>query len=219
MLAANDVASVIIARNVRSWTDAWSLQKLLYYVQAWHLAITDEPLFSDQVKAWEHGPVVPSVRIARKDQATRRAAAQDLSGIELSETASSLIDLVIGAYGSMSAEELSALTHAELPWMEARGDLPPEAPSTEPISHETMARFYRKNRTLGGRTAADLAAVGVYVRRPDVVGPVDIDAILESITDDLPSAPDPWGGGNLADASQYDSGGIEQQAQREYVDF
>ena len=42
---ANDIASVIIARN-GPWLDAMSLQKLLYYVQAWHLAITDEPLFS-----------------------------------------------------------------------------------------------------------------------------------------------------------------------------
>lgn len=37
------------------------LQKLLYYSQAWHLAIYDEPLFQDRIEAWVHGPVVPSV--------------------------------------------------------------------------------------------------------------------------------------------------------------
>jgi uncharacterized phage-associated protein len=37
--------------------DAMRLQKLLYYVQAWHLAVTDEPLFPEQIKAWKDGPV------------------------------------------------------------------------------------------------------------------------------------------------------------------
>ena len=37
MYAANDIASVILERT-GSWLDAMSLQKLLYYVQAWHLS-------------------------------------------------------------------------------------------------------------------------------------------------------------------------------------
>jgi len=37
------------------------LQKLLYYSQAWYLALNDETLFSDDIEAWVHGPVVSSV--------------------------------------------------------------------------------------------------------------------------------------------------------------
>ncbi len=37
------------------------LQKLLYYAQGFSLALTGKPLFNDQIKAWIHGPVVPSV--------------------------------------------------------------------------------------------------------------------------------------------------------------
>ena len=37
------------------------LQKLLYYAQAWHLALYGEPLFRDRIEAWVHGPVVPPV--------------------------------------------------------------------------------------------------------------------------------------------------------------
>jgi uncharacterized phage-associated protein len=37
------------------------LQKLIYFAQAWHLANTGEPLFSEEMQAWTHGPVVPSV--------------------------------------------------------------------------------------------------------------------------------------------------------------
>ncbi len=37
------------------------MQKLLYFAQGIHLAITGKPLFSDPIEAWQHGPVVPDV--------------------------------------------------------------------------------------------------------------------------------------------------------------
>jgi uncharacterized phage-associated protein len=37
------------------------LQKLLYYAQAWYLAIYDEPLFEERLEAWVHGAVQPQV--------------------------------------------------------------------------------------------------------------------------------------------------------------
>ena len=37
------------------------LQKLLYYVQGFHLAVFGEPLFEEEIEAWMYGPVVPSV--------------------------------------------------------------------------------------------------------------------------------------------------------------
>jgi uncharacterized phage-associated protein len=37
------------------------LQKLMYYAQGWSLAITDEPLFNEQIEAWQWGPVIRSV--------------------------------------------------------------------------------------------------------------------------------------------------------------
>lgn len=194
MLEANDVASVILARS-GPWTDAMKLQKLLYYVQAWHLAVTDEPLFDERIKAWKDGPVVPQVWHDRREQATRRSTNQHLGGIELPEFASNLIDLVIAKYGSMSGEELSALTHVEEPWLEARGGLPEDAVCQTAISCETMARFYRTHRQLDGYTAADLAAGGIPRRHTDE--PLDIDAILAQlgVADDLDE--DLWGGANL----------------------
>ena len=37
------------------------LQKLLYYVQAWHLAARNKPLFGERIEAWTNGPVVKDV--------------------------------------------------------------------------------------------------------------------------------------------------------------
>lgn len=198
MLTADQVAAVIIARNVRPWTDAMSLQKLLYYAQAWHLAVTGEPLFDERFKAYKDGPVVPQVRHARRDQSSRTRSGQDLTGIELDELSSNLLDLVIARYGSMSAEELSALTHTERPWLEARGGLPADAPGNAPLSTESMARFYRAHRSLAGRTAADLAAGGVYVRDPNVRDAIDVDSLLGELNDQDTAMDDsPWGSANL----------------------
>lgn len=217
LLKANELASVIIARS-GPWLDAMSLQKLLYYVQAWHLAITDEPLFEERIKAWKDGPVVPQVWHARKDGETRRAIDQSVDGIALDDQTSDLVDMVLATYGSMSGDELSALTHAEDPWREARGDLPPEASCITEVSHQSMAQFYRAHRRLGGRTASDLAAVGLYLGSPTVSGPVDVDAILGSLGDEYSDPGDnPWGSSNLDSGEQYSAEGIRRERRRAHA--
>ncbi len=37
------------------------LQKLLYFLNGWHLAVTGNPAIGEEFKAWQYGPVVPSV--------------------------------------------------------------------------------------------------------------------------------------------------------------
>lgn len=199
MVTADQVASVILARS-GTWMTSMQLQKLLYYVQSWHLAVTDQPLFPEHFKAYADGPVIPQVWHTRKEQSTRRAE-QDLTGIQLDELSSNLIDLVVASYGSHSGDELSALTHTEAPWVEARGDVPDGAPSSAALSEESMANFYREHRRLGGRSAADLASGGVHVRQPGVAL-VDVDAILAAIPFVNPE--DDWGGANLADLTDAD---------------
>lgn len=182
-MRANDVAAAIIERSPA--LTSMQLQKLLYYVQAWHLAITDRPLFEEKCKAWRDGPVVPEVWHARQDYASRIPHGEQVDG--LSETAENIIELVCSAYSGRSGDELSALTHDEQPWLEARTGLPKDAPSTRPISEQSMAEFYRAHRRLGGRTAADLAAVGVFTRDLRVSDDdFDIDALLAQIDQDDP---------------------------------
>lgn len=217
MLQANDVASVILSRS-GPWTDAMRLQKLLYYVQAWHLAITDKPLFTERIKAWKDGPVVPDVWHKRKDQASRRANGQPVSEVPLDELSSDLIDLVLGSYGSMSAEELSALTHVELPWLEARGDVPEGAPCSEPISESSMARYYRAHRKLAGWSAADLAAGGIHPVSRASAEPVDIDQLLAALGDEFTDpGEDCWGGANLDAGRQYNAAMTKQEPRRSYA--
>src|SRR5947207_9070578 len=37
------------------------VQKLLYYAQGWALVHLRKPLFSEDLEAWAHGPVAPSI--------------------------------------------------------------------------------------------------------------------------------------------------------------
>lgn len=41
--------------------DPMKMQKLLFYGQAWRLAIAGEPLFVEEIYAWPWGPVVPNI--------------------------------------------------------------------------------------------------------------------------------------------------------------
>ncbi|WP_082032332.1 Panacea domain-containing protein [Nocardia vulneris] len=205
MLLADQVASVIIARHGGRWLDKMPLQKLLYYVQAWHLAITDRPLFPEKFHGWPMGPVIPELWRTRADVRTRQPENQKLDGIELCDLASNLVDLVLVQYGSMSGSELSALTHTETPWKESR-TLLQALRRSRPIKNDSMARFYRQERLLGGRTAADLAAGGVHAPVIDTER-VDIDTLLASLPEDKLDD-DPWGGANLAIASPDDYDGI-----------
>lgn len=60
---ARQVADYVIAFLAEHGdpTTNLKLQKLLYYSQAWYLALYDLPLFDDRIEAWVHGPVVPPV--------------------------------------------------------------------------------------------------------------------------------------------------------------
>src|SRR5437016_1983852 len=37
------------------------LQKLVYYAQAWHLAILKKALINEDFQSWAHGPVIPQL--------------------------------------------------------------------------------------------------------------------------------------------------------------
>jgi uncharacterized phage-associated protein len=117
------------------------LQKLVYYAQAWSLAARGEPLFDEDFQAWAHGPVVPSLfRTFRDFGMDPIPAPATVPRLDV-ETVDLLAE-VLDIYGEHSARKLEQLTHRELPWRAARGDLPAEARSDAVITKAAMQRFY-----------------------------------------------------------------------------
>lgn len=117
------------------------LQKLLYYCEAWHLALNDESLFDDTIEAWVHGPVVARVFHDYK-HAGWSPIAVERAVVASDEDVVEHVNAVLDAYGECGATYLERLTHQEKPWREARGGLPPDAPSRNPISRKTMKEYY-----------------------------------------------------------------------------
>jgi len=142
--SAIDIANWIVAGIDRDAGEAIThlkLQKLVYYAQAWSLVLRGEPLFDEDFQAWAHGPVAESVFHAFKDCGWNAIGRPEkVPDLEAGDEAH--LREVIDAYGDMSAKQLERMTHAELPWLQARGDLPPEARSSAIIDKALMAEFY-----------------------------------------------------------------------------
>ncbi|PBB94991.1 type II toxin-antitoxin system antitoxin SocA domain-containing protein [Mesorhizobium sp. WSM3862] len=117
------------------------LQKLVYYAQAWALALQGRPLFDEELKAWAHGPVAESVYRANEGSSWNALPAPKHLP-EFEPEIAELLGEILASYGGFSAKQLEQMTHAELPWKEARGNLPPEARSNNVIKKETMRSFY-----------------------------------------------------------------------------
>jgi len=119
------------------------LQKMLYYAQAWHLALFNKELFEEDFQAWVHGPVLPSQYQRFKEFQWKPI----ISDIDYPQTENKeLVDFlneIVDEFGSETAVALELMTHREKPWLEARGGLPSEAPSSNKISKELMFDFYR----------------------------------------------------------------------------
>lgn len=116
------------------------MQKLVYYAQAYHLAIFGIPLFGEEIQAWQHGPVVPDLYHKFKSFDSGPIDANDyLSDINqtLPEEVKEFLDEVYEQFAQFSAWRLADMTHAEDPWKEAISN------RDHVISHESMRNFYK----------------------------------------------------------------------------
>jgi uncharacterized phage-associated protein len=121
MLSALDVAQYFLSKQDGDCGECITnlkLQKLLYYAQGFYLAMHGEPLFSEKIKAWEHGPVVPQVWHAYKDHGANSLPLPAVAA-PVSASVAEFLDEVYEVYGQFSAWRLRELSHEERPWIEA----------------------------------------------------------------------------------------------------
>lgn len=96
------------------------LQKLCYYAQGVGLAARSEPMFSEPIEAWLHGPVVPSLyREFREYGSNAIPPVSDLNLGEYTEADRMVLDDVFDYYGQYSAWRLREMTHIEPTWKNA----------------------------------------------------------------------------------------------------
>lgn len=140
------------------------IQKILYFGHGYHLAYYNDPLFSQTVQAWKHGPVIPEVyRVFRdygKSPITTLADTYDEHfectpyRADLSESTTRYLASVWDAYKGVSPYKLSDLSHApDGPWAKASAGQDLDAnrgvPMPNPMIREYFVRLVQK-RVDGG---------------------------------------------------------------------
>lgn len=152
-ISIHDVCDYIIHR-LKVEDDAvlsnLKLQKLLYYAQAWYLAIYDKVLFPEKFQAWVHGPVSRVIydRFKQDKSLYSDISLSDMDQTfdpnKLSSEQRKHIEEVLDVYAKYTAMQLELMTHEEDPWIEARkGYLDTQRCEVE-ISEKTMTDYYRK---------------------------------------------------------------------------
>lgn len=117
MTTSLDVAEFILQQ--KGPVSPLKLQKLVYYSQAWSLALNEKPLFEEPIEAWKNGPVVRRLlEKIRNQSCVTSTYSGDPSQIE--EELQDIITAVLISYGQKSGSMLQHLTHNEDPWIEAR---------------------------------------------------------------------------------------------------
>lgn len=129
--SAADIAAEV--RDRRPGIHVLPLHKLLYFIQAEHLAWHGTPAFSETIEAWELGPVVASLWRQEKYNTPKPDPAP------VPVTVANIITNVIARLGHLSGQRLIDISHSEGPWAEvthcgARTDSPR-------ITHEALARY------------------------------------------------------------------------------
>jgi uncharacterized phage-associated protein len=135
-----DVAKYIIRIGLDSSEEGeydltpMKLQKLIYFCQGFHLAFFESPLFDEDIQAWEHGPVCPSLYYRLRKFESNPVILIDADEVSLPDREKHLIDDVYRLYGQYTASKLRNMTHNEGPWKESR--------QNTVISKESLKRYF-----------------------------------------------------------------------------
>ena len=118
------------------------LQKLLYYMQGWSLAMRGRPIFDEAIEAWKYGPVVPEVYKKFADYKAESFPASEGREGALGPDDAGFVESVWGHYKRYSANELRRMTHSERPWLEARGDCRSDERCQTELGQVSMRSFF-----------------------------------------------------------------------------
>lgn len=93
------------------------LQKLLYYMQGYHIACFKKPLFPEEIEKWQYGPVVPEIYRTFKSFGAAPIVSPTVSVTRLTASQEVLFHDVWGIVGQYSASRLMQMTHGEDPFL------------------------------------------------------------------------------------------------------
>jgi len=131
------------------------LQKLLYYVDAWHLVNFGSSIVDEDFQAWVHGPVIPELYQQLKEYGFNdlkvvndeyETVDEEIEAIikknNINPDQIEFINSVLNKYGGLSSFNLELLSHSEAPWIEARNGYAPHQTCNVVIPKQRMQEYY-----------------------------------------------------------------------------
>jgi len=127
MAEVRDVAKYLIGLSQESTHYAITplkLQKLVYYAQGFYLRNNPEPLFKDDLVAWDHGPVNRALFDDYRHFKYLTIPSEPFTNTngELKEHEKQVVDKVWKKFGHLNGKYLEELTHQEDPWLFTKKD-------------------------------------------------------------------------------------------------
>lgn len=149
---ANFILYYYIVNKDRGVTNL-ELQKVLYYLQAYHLTFFDKaPLFDEEPEAWVRGPVYRAIYNEYKAYGAeeiemtvgdkKEEYEQALNKLNLTAKQIDFMQSALSFFTNMTYGELITRTHNERPWNEARKGLGTLDYSDAKITHDMMYNYY-----------------------------------------------------------------------------
>ena len=157
---------------VASGLTPMKLQKLVYFSHGWCLAVTDAPLITDGVQAWQYGPVIAKLYHSLKehqnspvtnpiiDYELARENGRPIHPLKIIPIVHSLDDIpeeksfatallqrIWEIYGRHDAIQLSKMTHEEgSPWAQTISKFGGRVPQNALIPNELIRECFQKKR-------------------------------------------------------------------------
>jgi uncharacterized phage-associated protein len=140
------VAKYVVAKcNEQGYTISnLKLQKVLYFIQAQFLVATGEPCFSDNIEAWDFGPVIPKVYYwyLAYGSASIPYLYENYSCPFTSSFHKKMVDKMIEKCGKYSSATLVQITTQQTPWKNA-WEKYKHSERIEIISHKSLTDYFK----------------------------------------------------------------------------
>lgn len=142
MTTATQIADWLVNHRAEAGVpiDPMSLEKHLFYAQAFYLATTRRALFQDEFQAWVNGPVVREVWDRYHGPAVIDAPESIPPTLGAEEA--KFMRGIVAFCGPLQPMELSLATHAEAPWINAREGFDSWEPCSRVIPQNEIREYY-----------------------------------------------------------------------------
>lgn len=140
MTSINNVADYFLSKESMSHK---KLQKICYYAYSWYLTLYDKHLFTDGgFEAWVHGPVNKRLYDRFKCYGWQSIPKINFEDDGVENEVKEFLDIIYDNFHMHTADELEAMTHAEIPWIEARNGLAKNEVGVNSIKDSVIKSFY-----------------------------------------------------------------------------